>query len=72
MCSSLFCSTSICANANRAGVSEHHHNHQKAGEGEPMLGGVGLIFACHMSASCDCVLLPCRSAAAIKSTTSSV
>ena len=40
MCSSLFCSTSICANANRAGVSEHHHNHQKAGEGEPMLGGV--------------------------------
>ena len=45
-----FCSTSICAKAKRAGVSEHHHNHQKTGEGALMLGGVGLI--CSMSNVC--------------------
>ena len=38
-------------------MSEHHHNHQKAGEGGPILGGVGPICACQMSASCDCVSL---------------
>ena len=48
----------VCVEADRAALCQHHHNHQKSGEGGPMSWGKGLVCSWHPFWSTCATYLP--------------